>query len=144
MAHLPIPADFPVQPLKPGEPAEDRTTCGTCGLSWDDAKLTAWTPTPSGRCPFEYFHVDPKEPSAKPEPRGLSTGLRCHRVSLTNGRVLLIEETEEALHIASELDATWPGEIDMYVCVIRPSGVEVMTNSGDAVQWLTEGLKKPG
>lgn len=54
-----IPSDFPVQPLQSGEaaePAKDRATCGTCGLSWDDGIATSWTPTPAGRCPFEYFH----------------------------------------------------------------------------------------
>ncbi|AYD82172.1 hypothetical protein KNU13_gp86 [Gordonia phage Turuncu] len=30
--------------------------CGECGRSWDDAIATSWTPTPSGRCPFEYDH----------------------------------------------------------------------------------------
>jgi hypothetical protein len=52
-----VPKDFPVQPLKPGEPAKDKATCGTCGRSWDDGKITGWTPAPSGRCPFEYFHA---------------------------------------------------------------------------------------
>ena len=32
------------------------TTCGTCGRRWDDAKSTSLTPTPAGRCPFEYAH----------------------------------------------------------------------------------------
>ncbi len=35
-----------------------RTTCGTCGLSWDNNISTATTPVPSGRCPFEYEHPD--------------------------------------------------------------------------------------
>jgi hypothetical protein len=30
--------------------------CGTCHRMWDDSKPTMWTPTPSGRCPFEYDH----------------------------------------------------------------------------------------
>lgn len=30
--------------------------CGQCGRAWDDDKPTAWTPTPAGRCPFEYWH----------------------------------------------------------------------------------------
>lgn len=55
--HEPIPEDHPVQPLTPGQPAEDRATCGYCGLSWDDAVVTSMTPTPSGRCPFEAYHV---------------------------------------------------------------------------------------
>lgn len=59
-----IPKDFPVQPLQPGDVAKDRVTCGTCGLSWDDAIGTTWTPAPSGRCPFEYFHLP-----EKPEPK---------------------------------------------------------------------------
>jgi hypothetical protein len=51
-----VPADFPVRPLGEGDDAADRVTCGTCGRSWDDAVGTSWTPAPSGRCPFEYFH----------------------------------------------------------------------------------------
>lgn len=51
-----IPADFPVRPLRPRDPAKDRVTCGECGHSWDDAIVTGWTPAPSARCPFEYFH----------------------------------------------------------------------------------------
>lgn len=52
-----IPEDFPVQPIAPDDPnAKAPTTCGTCGLTWDDAIPTQLTPVPSGRCPFEYFH----------------------------------------------------------------------------------------
>lgn len=55
-----IPTDHPVRPLrrntKAFEQAEERRTCGTCNRSWDDAIATAWTPAPSGRCPFETFH----------------------------------------------------------------------------------------
>lgn len=52
-----IPQDFPVRPLAPTDRAEDRVTCGTCGLSWDDSISTTYTPAPSGRCPFEHFHL---------------------------------------------------------------------------------------
>lgn len=55
--HERIPRDFEVRPLKPGQQAEDRCTCGHCGLSWDDAIVTSYTPAPSARCPFEEFHV---------------------------------------------------------------------------------------
>lgn len=51
-----IPADFPVQPLNDDDDATDRATCGNCGLSWDDAIATEYTPVPSARCPFEAFH----------------------------------------------------------------------------------------
>lgn len=53
-----IPADFEVRPLQPGENPPGKTTCGTCGLSWDDDIVTGITPAPSARCPFEYFHDD--------------------------------------------------------------------------------------
>jgi hypothetical protein len=53
-----IPLDYPVKPLRANEKAKDRVTCGTCGLSWDDAVSTSMTPAPSARCPFEYFHKD--------------------------------------------------------------------------------------
>ena len=32
------------------------TVCGTCGRAWDDRVITPVTPTPAGRCPFEYDH----------------------------------------------------------------------------------------
>lgn len=51
-----VPSDFPVKPLKRGDKAVDRATCGTCGRSWDDAIPTSYTPAPSARCPFEAFH----------------------------------------------------------------------------------------
>lgn len=51
-----IPPDFPVKVLGTDEQAKDKMTCGVCGRSWDDAIPTSWTPTPSGRCPFEYYH----------------------------------------------------------------------------------------
>lgn len=35
-------------------------TCQVCGRTWDDGHSTSWTPTPSGRCPFEYDHKDNK------------------------------------------------------------------------------------
>lgn len=31
-------------------------TCGECGRSWDNDRASGLTPTPSGRCPFEYDH----------------------------------------------------------------------------------------
>lgn len=49
-----VPPDFAVQPTD-GKGPEDATD-GTCGLSWNDSISTSWTPAPSGRCPFEYFH----------------------------------------------------------------------------------------
>lgn len=30
--------------------------CNSCGRAWDDSKPTIWTPAPSARCPFEYWH----------------------------------------------------------------------------------------
>jgi hypothetical protein len=55
-----IPRAFPVRPLRRATKRKGRTTCGTCRLSWDDDKITSWTPAPSARCPFEYFHEESK------------------------------------------------------------------------------------
>ena len=44
-----------------GEHRPDIATCGHCGRSWDDGLITGITPTPSGRCPFEYDHVYEEE-----------------------------------------------------------------------------------
>lgn len=40
-----------------GRPIVSVATCGHCGRSWNDALSSGITPTPSGRCPFEYEHV---------------------------------------------------------------------------------------
>jgi hypothetical protein len=40
--------------LDPNDPKA--TVCGTCGRGWDDSISTSVTPTPAGRCPFEYDH----------------------------------------------------------------------------------------
>jgi hypothetical protein len=37
-------------------------TCGHCGRSWDDGRITSITPAPSARCPFEYTHRYPLKP----------------------------------------------------------------------------------
>lgn len=39
-----------------GKVIKDMATCGVCGRTWNDALITGWTPAPSGRCPFEYWH----------------------------------------------------------------------------------------
>lgn len=69
-----IPETHVVQPLRTKEErdgAKAVATCGTCGLSWDDGISTGMTPAPSGRCPFEYFHVyeedDDFEPHEAPD-----------------------------------------------------------------------------
>jgi hypothetical protein len=67
--HERIPKGFEVRPLKPGQKAVDKATCGHCGLSWDDDVVTSMTPAPSGRCPFEEFHIYEDE-----EPKPLAKG----------------------------------------------------------------------
>jgi hypothetical protein len=36
----------------------DIATCGSCGMSWNDALMTERTPAPSARCPYEYIHAE--------------------------------------------------------------------------------------
>lgn len=43
--------------MTPMGDADHDMTCGTCGRTW--SSLT--TPTPAGRCPFEYDHEDEDE-----------------------------------------------------------------------------------
>jgi hypothetical protein len=42
----------------PGTPPENVATCGACGFSWDDTKVTSMTPAPAARCPNEYNHPE--------------------------------------------------------------------------------------
>lgn len=76
-----VPASHPVRPLRRGSKAYnaaeargDLCTCGTCGRSWDDGQPTSYTPAPSGRCPFEYYHKAeverPQPPGGKGKPLG--------------------------------------------------------------------------
>lgn len=44
-----------------GKPIVTTATCGDCGLQWNDALVTSYTPAPSGRCPFEYVHPEVRE-----------------------------------------------------------------------------------
>jgi hypothetical protein len=44
-----------------GNIVQDIATCGTCGMSWNDALITSMTPAPSARCPYEYIHSEIKE-----------------------------------------------------------------------------------
>lgn len=45
-----------------GNPIVEVATCGACGRSWNDAAVSAVTPVPAGRCPFEYEHEDAEVP----------------------------------------------------------------------------------
>jgi len=64
-----VPKSFAVQPLKHGDNPPGKATCGHCGLSWDDDKVTSMTPAPSGRCPFETFHKYPEDKPVGREPQ---------------------------------------------------------------------------
>lgn len=56
-----IPKDWPVRPIRKGQTVKKQSTCGYCGLSWDDGKVIGMTPAPSSRCPFEPFHTYEKD-----------------------------------------------------------------------------------
>lgn len=65
-------------------------------------------------------------------------GHHLHRVPLSNGRVVVLEEETEpaSLHIgvAGNLD------IEAWICSFETSGVLVTPNSGDGLPWLLEHL----
>lgn len=72
---------------------------------------------------------------------------KIHRIVLTNGEVLLVEEETPgsgrvpAIHIATESD--FENEAEAYICTISADGVLVMPNSCDAGAVLTCELKLP-
>lgn len=59
-----------------------------------------------------------------------------HRVTLSNGRVLRLEERKDGLHLSDEE----AGEAGSFICMFSADGVLVYPNSGDAVVCLTNGL----
>ncbi len=64
-----------------------------------------------------------------------------HRIVLSNKRVLLIEEDNESIHIATETEG-FEGDVDAYICEIDANGVLVSPNSCDAPRYITEGLER--
>lgn len=46
-----------------GEHVPELATCGTCGRTWDDGRISELTPAPGARCPFEGAHAPEPEPS---------------------------------------------------------------------------------
>jgi len=89
-----IPADYPVQPLDEDQEAGDRATCGTCGLSWDDAVITGMTPAPSARCPFEAFHNSDSQHIAIKE--------NMPRASMTDHLAQSIQAEEQVITAAND------------------------------------------
>lgn len=63
-----------------------------------------------------------------------------HRILLSNGRAMIVEEREGELHIADE-DEGFDYQAGAWICTISRSGVLVMPNSGPAVEFLCEGIK---
>lgn len=65
-----------------------------------------------------------------------------HRVTLSNGRVLLIEEDARCLTLADE-EPNHPHVVGSYICQFSADGVLVYPNSGCATEYLTDGLTEP-
>ena len=72
--------------------------CGHCGRAWNDDKSTGVTPTPSGRCPFEYEHED----DAKARLEELRIELRAERMSYG-----------ELAELQSLADYIEPGDVEL-------------------------------
>ena len=110
-AHKRIPKTWEVQPLKPGQKAAAKATCGHCGLSWDDGKVTGMTPAPSARCPFEAFHLDAPEP-AEQVLRACNTG---RKIKLSISDDDLCSGCRHCAYNPGELSGCalkWPGFFD--------------------------------
>lgn len=108
-----VPSDFVVRPLKEGEPAKDRATCGTCGRSWDDGLATGMTPTPAGRCPFEAFHDSDESPSGG-RVMGPAEKVRnaARRVASKNVKALALNAKRHDLYAETAGLPDWPSEAD--------------------------------
>ena len=66
---------------------EDIVTCGSCGLSWDDAIVTDITPAPSAHCPFEYFHqYDENDEPIEIQATSIPSDFQVQPVVIVTGR----------------------------------------------------------
>jgi hypothetical protein len=64
--------------------------------------------------------------------------IQQHRVTLSNGKSIIILEEREAITIAT---ADQTGEPDAYIATLRDTCVLTYCNSGDATGWLLQGIK---
>lgn len=62
-----------------------------------------------------------------------------HKIKLSNGQTLVVEELDNEIAIATEDEHS---TIDMFICCIQSDGVLVYPNSGSATNIITEGLKE--
>ena len=62
-----------------------------------------------------------------------------HRVTLSNGEIVLLEEGDGRLSIASTDSTGYP---DMWVCEINQDGVLVFPNSGHGCETIVNNLKE--
>lgn len=94
---------FDADAYRKAHPDAQVVTCGGCGRSWDDSVVTAYTPAPSARCPFEYDH---DEPDADHYPRTDDVAI----VNVTDASVTHAEriETVDTLNDAGQDIADLP------------------------------------
>lgn len=137
-----IPKSFPVQPLRAGQQAKDRATCGTCGRSWDDGKVTGMTPAPSGRCPFESFHEVSAGRRAEFEQRDEHTAKDYERALMEcaeRGQALARARRKlRKFSAAAALAAGWIGELR---AAQRRWARAEYTDSGEAAELLERAAK---
>lgn len=147
-----IPSDFPVKELKRSDfaKAKDPATCGTCGRSWDDAIPTTWTPAPSARCPFEYFHEDEDDAPLLTEADADNDEFKCDRC----GRVCDIEDSirqgKDKLNcvyctapspIEDQTRLPWYAEtIAGHHCVFNSDGDQVLTTSKTRAAFIVKAV----
>lgn len=67
---------------------------------------------------------------------------RLHRVELSNKQILLIEESDGCLLIATEME-NFPNIVESYICEIAHDGIKVYPTRGDVVSSLLKEINKP-
>lgn len=150
-----IPADFPVRELGPDDPAMDRFTCGTCGRSWDDSIPTSYTPAPSARCPFEYFHESDDEDERQQPPITLKAGQGYGEILGPNGFklqvshpmgvhgdkwtalrdevVMRVNQHDELVAALRELTSAGIEHLEDSACKVAPRVYEALNNARAAL-----------
>lgn len=88
--------------LDPDDPRA--TVCGDCGAAWDDSVSTSRTPTPAGRCPFEYDH-DPEPMVPRMSNYEIVAWLRriCDAATDENGEINPLLIARDVEHLADEI-----------------------------------------
>ena len=111
-----------------GKVIEDLATCGTCGMTWNDALITERTPVPSAHCPYEYIHEEIAELARCKRSQARSRARKAERLEYLRGELR-----------AKRISYGEIAELQSLAEFIEPGDVELLEAAGVPEEPLSDG-----